>query len=256
MPVHQMGIPCEVARILAVAKEYDLPVVEDAACAIGSEISLDGGATWEMIGKPHGDIACFSFHPRKVLTTGDGGMITTNDNELDARFKLLRQHGMSIPDTVRHGSDKVIFEDYLTTGFNYRMTDIQAAVGIEQLKKLDNIIDQRRSLAAHYAKLLSNIPHLKTPKVHDAIRPNWQSYPIRLLDRAPCSQLEFMQFLLNKGIATRRGIMNAHQEIPYIDGHWSLPKSESARDQVILLPLFPGIGMESLKYISTVVQEL
>jgi perosamine synthetase len=256
LPVHQMGIPCDIARILAVAKEYDLPVVEDAERAIGSEISLNGGAQWEKIGKPHGDIACFSFHPRKILTTGDGGMITTNNSELDARFRLLRQHGMSVPDTVRHGSNKVIFEDYLTTGFNYRMTDIQAAVGIEQLKKLDNIINERRSLAAHYAELLSNIPHLKTPKVHDAIRPNWQSYPIRLLDGAPCSQLEFMQFLLDKGIATRRGIMNAHQEIPYVDGGWSLPQSELARDQVILLPLFPGIGMESLRYISTVVQDI
>jgi dTDP-4-amino-4,6-dideoxygalactose transaminase len=250
LPVHQMGIPCDIARILAVAKEYDLPVVEDAACAIGSEISLDIGATWEMIGKPHGDIACFSFHPRKVLTTGDGGMITTNNSELDARFSLLRQHGMSVPDTVRHGSQKVIFEDYITTGFNYRMTDIQAAVGIEQLKRLDNIIDERRSLAAHYAKLLSNIPHLKTPKVHDVIRPNWQSYPIRLLDGAPCSQLEFMQFLLDKGIATRRGIMNAHQEPAYQSANWSLPKSELCRDRTILLPLFPGMTVQNLEYVS------
>jgi perosamine synthetase len=256
LPVHQMGIPCDIARILAVAKEYDLPVVEDAACAIGSEISLNGGAAWEMIGKPHGDVACFSFHPRKILTTGDGGMITTNDLEIDNKFRLLRQHGMSIPDTIRHGSEKVIFEDYVTTGFNYRMTDIQAAVGIEQLKRLDDIIDERRSLAAHYEELLCNIPHLEIPKVHDAIRPNWQSYPIRLLDGAPCSQLEFMQFLIDKGIATRRGIMNAHQELSYQSANWSLPKSESARDQVVLLPLFPGIGMESLRYISTIVQDI
>ena len=256
LPVHQMGIPCDIARIVAIAKKYDLPVVEDAACAIGSEISLNAGTTWEKIGKPHGDVACFSFHPRKIFTTGDGGMITTNDPEIDNRFRLLRQHGMSIPDTVRHCSNKVIFEDYVTTGFNYRMTDIQAAVGIEQLKKLDDIIDERRSIAARYSELLSDIPHLKAPVVNDAIRPNWQSYPMRLLDGAPCSQLEFMQFLLDKGIATRRGIMNAHQEIPYVDGGWSLPKSESARDQVILLPLFPGIGMESLKYISTAVQDI
>ena len=250
LPVHQMGIPCDIDRILAVAKEYDLPVVEDAACAIGSEISLDGGKTWDKIGKPHGDAACFSFHPRKILTTGDGGMITTNDPEIDNRFRLLRQHGMSVPDTVRHGSQKVIFEDYVTTGFNYRMTDIQAAVGVEQLKRLDDIIDERRSLAAHYAKLLSNIPHLKIPKVHDAIRPNWQSYPIKLLDGAPCSQLEFMQFLLDKGIATRRGIMNAHQEAAYQSANWFLPKSELCRDRTILLPLFPGMTMQNLEYIS------
>ena len=255
LPVHQMGIPCDIARILAVAKEYDLPVVEDAACAIGSEISLDSGATWEMIGKPHGDVTCFSFHPRKVLTTGDGGMITTNDKELDTRFKLLRQHGMSVPDTVRHGSQKVIFEDYITTGFNYRMTDIQAAVGIEQLKRLDDIIDERSSLAARYAELLSNIPHLEAPRVNDAIRPNWQSYPIRLLDEAPCGQLEFMQFLIDKGIATRRGIMNAHQEAAYQSANWSLPKSELCRDQTILLPLFPGIENDDIDYIASALSE-
>jgi perosamine synthetase len=226
------------------------------ACAIGSEISLDGGETRGMIGKPHGNVACFSFHPRKILTTGDGGMITTNDSEIDNKFRLLRQHGMSIPDTIRHGLEKVIFEDYVTTGFNYRMTNIQAAVGIEQLKRLDGIIERRRSLASHYEKLLDGVSHIKLPKTIDTIRANWQSYPIRLLDGARCGQLEFMQILLDKGIATRRGIMNTHQETSYIDGPWSLPKSESARDQVILLPLFPGIGMESLRYISTVVEEV
>jgi perosamine synthetase len=256
LPVHQMGFPCDIIRIVAIAKEYDLPVVEDSACAIGSEISLEGGATWEMIGKPHGDVACFSFHPRKVLTTGDGGMITTNNSELDTRFRLLRQHGMSIPDTVRHGSDKVIFENYVTTGFNYRMTDIQAAVGIEQLKRLDDILAERRQLAVNYEELLGDIPCLESPKVKNAIRPNWQSYPIRLLDGAPCSQLELMQFLLDKGIATRRGIMNAHQEPPYLAQNWRLPESELRRDQVLLLPLFPRMTKKSLEYVPEMLREI
>ena len=256
LPVHQMGIPCDINRILVIAKENGLPVVEDAACAIGSEISLDGGVTWEMIGKPHGDIACFSFHPRKILTTGDGGMITTNDDELDATFKLLRQHGMNVSDTVRHGSQKVIFEDYITTGFNYRMTDIQAAVGIEQLKRLDGILAERRELAARYGELLEDIPNIELLKTEKNILSNWQSYPVRLLEGLSSGQKEIMQHLLDKGIATRRGIMNAHQETPYIDGPWSLPKSELARDQVILLPLFPGIGMENLIYISSIIQDV
>ena len=256
LPVHQMGIPCDIARILVIAKENGLPVVEDAACAIGSEVSLDGGKTWDKIGKPHGDIACFSFHPRKILTTGDGGMITTNDDELDATFKLLRQHGMNVSDTVRHGSQKVIFEDYITTGFNYRMTDIQAAVGIEQLKRLDGILAQRRELAARYGELLKDIPNIELLKTEKNILSNWQSYPVRLLEGLSSGQKEIMQHLLDKGIATRRGIMNAHQETPYIDGPWSLPKSELARDQVILLPLFPGIGMENLIYISSIIQDV
>ncbi len=255
LPVHQMGIPCDIARIVEIAKENQLPVVEDAACAIGTEVSLDGGKTWDKIGKPHGDIACFSFHPRKVLTTGDGGMLTTNDDELDARFRLLRQHGMSVPDSIRHVSHTVIFEDYITTAFNYRMTDIQAAVGIEQLKRLDDILVERRQLAARYEELLRDIPHLKLLQVSAAVRPNWQSYPIRLLDGVPIGQLELMQFLLDKGIATRRGIMNAHQEPAYRAANWSLTKSEACRDGAILLPLFSGISMENLEYVSSILRE-
>ena len=250
LPVHQMGFPCDIIRIVAIAKEYDLPVVEDAACAIGSEISLNRGAKWEKIGRPHGDVACFSFHPRKILTTGDGGMITTNDNELDARFRLLRQHGMSIPDTVRHGSDKVIFEDYVTTGFNYRMTDIQAAVGIEQLKRLDKILVERHKIADRYAELLAGIPNLKLLSTDNTILPNWQSYPARLLNKASLDQKEIIQHLLDKGIATRRGIMNSHQEQGYRATNWALPKSELCRDRTILLPLFPGMTMQNLEYIS------
>jgi dTDP-4-amino-4,6-dideoxygalactose transaminase len=248
--VHQMGIPCDISQIVGIAKKHKLPVVEDAACAIGSELSLDGGKTWERVGKPHGDVACFSFHPRKILTTGDGGMITTNDAELDARFRLLRQHGMSVPDSIRHESRKVIFEDYLTTGFNYRMTDIQAAVGIEQLKKLDGILRKRRHLAEKYCELLAHVPNLQVAKADNSILPNWQSFPIRIMDGTSLSQVEVMQRLLDKGIATRRGIMNAHQEPAYRITGWLLPHSELCRDRTILLPLFSTIGEERLDYIS------
>ena len=132
--VHQMGMPCDLAAILAIARRHGLPVVEDAACAMGSEIAWDG--QFEKIGRPRGDVACFSFHPRKIMSTGDGGMLTTANAEWDAKFKMLRQHGMSVPDTVRHGSPQVIFEQHSVLGYNYRMTDIQAAVGREQLKRL------------------------------------------------------------------------------------------------------------------------
>ena len=120
-------MPCDLAAILPVARDHGLPVIEDAACAVGSEILIDG--RWERIGRPHGDIASFSFHPRKVLTVGDGGMLTTANPEWDARFRLWRQHGMSVPDTVRHGSKTVVVESYPVPGFNYRLTDIQAAIG-------------------------------------------------------------------------------------------------------------------------------
>ena len=256
MPVHQMGMPFDISRIIPIAKQYRIPVVEDAACAIGSEISFDGGATWEKIGRPHGDAACFSFHPRKVITTGDGGMITTNNQELDAQFRLLRQHGMSVPDTVRHESRKVIFENYVTTGFNYRMTDIQAAVGIEQLKRLDDIVIERRKLAARYEKLLKGIPNIELPHEESFLRSNWQSYPIKLLGGSSLSQTDLMQRLLDKGISTRRGIMNAHQEPAYQAAQWSLPKSEHCRDQTILLPLFNGISLNDMIYIASNLKEI
>jgi perosamine synthetase len=256
LPVHQMGIPCDIGKIVAIGREFGIPVVEDGACAIGSEVSFEGGVTWEKIGRPHGDIACFSFHPRKILTTGDGGMITTNNPDFDVKCKLLRQHGMNVPDTVRHGSREVIFENYVTTGFNYRMTDIQAAVGIEQLKKLDDMISERRRIAAQYWELLKKIPYLKVFRGDDTILPNWQSYPVGLLDGAPLSQIQIMQLLLDKGIASRRGIMNAHQEPAYRSANWVLPNSEVCRDKTILLPIFSGIESKDLKYIASSLHEI
>lgn len=238
MPVHQMGMPCDMEAILSLAREFNLPVVEDAACAIGSEIKIKG--EWEKIGRPHGDIACFSFHPRKVIATGDGGMLTTANPGYDATFRLLRQHGMSVPDTVRHSADKVIFEEYVTTAFNYRMTDVQAAMGIEQLKKLPAILNGRRRIAALYHEKLKKIAWLKPPQEPDWCRTNWQSYPVKVLDHAPINRDHLMQHLLDSGVSTRRGIMNTHQEPAYTPVY-SLPHSETARDSVILLPLFYGM---------------
>jgi len=252
LPVHQMGLPCNLLSILAIANEFGLPVVEDAACAIGSEVSLDAGRTWDKIGRPHGDIACFSFHPRKVITTGDGGMLATNNPEYDQQFRLWRQHGMSIPDTVRHESNKVISEEYPTTGFNYRMTDIQAAVGMEQLKRLPELIIERREIAEKYANLLEEISWLASPNEPSYARSNWQSYPVKLSENAPLHRDELMQLLLDMGIATRRGIMNAHQEGAYKGAHYELKHSEKASERVILLPLFSGSSDEIEKVVAAI----
>ena len=145
MPVHQMGMPCDMPAIVQIAQRYHLPVVEDAACAIGSEIRL-GENPWERIGKPHGDIACFSLHPRKLISTGDGGMLTYRSAEWDRQLRMLRQHGMSVPDTVRHSANQIVFEDYPVLGYNYRLTDIQAAVGCIQMERLPEILGRRRDL--------------------------------------------------------------------------------------------------------------
>ena len=236
MCVHQMGMPCDMAGLMEIARRRGLPVVEDAACAIGSEIRWDGG--WEKIGKPHGDVACFSFHPRKVITTGDGGMLTTANPEWDAAFRLLRQHAMSVPDTVRHGAKQVIFESYPVLGYNYRMTDIQAAVGREQLKRLPEIVARRRAIADRYRELLAGMPGLGLPVEPAWARSNWQSYCVRLPEKS--DQRAVMQSLLDAGVSARRGIMCSHREPAYKDfplPH-ALPQSEAAQDHCILLPLY------------------
>lgn len=247
--VHQIGMPCDVKAILQIAQKHDLRVVEDAACAVGSEILWN--ENWERIGKPHADVACFSFHPRKLLTTGDGGMLTTPDDQLDLKFRLWRQHGMSISDVARHSSPQVVFESYPELGFNYRLTDIQAAVGREQLKRIPKALEERRRLAARYGELLADIPGLRLPAEPKWARTNWQSYCVRLSDEL--DQRQVMQRMLDAGIATRRGIMCAHREPAYADtGTWrcaqprctsrqhcpNLIESETAQDHSVILPLF------------------
>jgi perosamine synthetase len=252
--VHQIGMPADMAAILDIARRRGLRVVEDAACAAGSEIRWDGA--WETVGKPHGDVACFSFHPRKLLTTGDGGMLTTRDPELAKKFRLWRQHSMGVPDTVRHRANEVIFETYDEIGFNYRMTDIQAAIGREQLKRLPVIIERRRRQVARYRALLSDIPDLGLPPEPEWARSNWQSFAVRLPDG--CDQREVMQAMLDAGVSTRRGIMCSHREPAYASEPWTcgsgpggcacpgegcarLRESEAVQDHTIILPLFHQI---------------
>jgi dTDP-4-amino-4,6-dideoxygalactose transaminase len=237
LAVHQMGMPADLKALTSIVRQRrDIVLIEDAACAVGSEIRIEG--QWDRIGKSHGEITCFSFHPRKVITTGEGGMLTSSNAAFDRKFKLLRQHGMSVPDTVRHGSAQIIFEDYLEVGFNYRMTDMQAAIGRKQLVKLADIVARRRTLAAAYTEMLGNIEGLQLPAEPDWARSNWQSYCVRLPQWV--DQKTIMQRLLDRGVATRRGIMCSHREPPYADEkpRHSLRQSELAQDHAILLPLY------------------
>ena len=231
--VHQIGMPCNLERLLEIARRHGIPLIEDAACAIGSEILRDG--RWERIGKPHADIACFSFHPRKLVSTGDGGMLTTNNPDWDRHFRLLRQHAMTVSDVARHASKTVVFESYSDVGYNYRMTDLQAAIGREQLRRLPDIVKERRRMAANYTSLLAQVPEVSPPVEPSWARTNWQSYCVRL--PASAGQARVMEFLLEKGISARRGIMCAHREAPYLGSSGPLPESERAQDHCILLPL-------------------
>jgi dTDP-4-amino-4,6-dideoxygalactose transaminase len=265
--IHQIGMPCDLEALAAISHRHGVPLVEDAACAAGSEILWDG--RWERIGRPHGDVACFSFHPRKVLSTGDGGMLTTRDGALDARFRRWRQHSISVPDTVRHASGQVIFESYSEIGYNYRMTDIQAAVGREQLKRLPLAVARRRALAARYRELLTSVPSAIPPLEPAIARSNWQSYCVRLPETA--DQKTVMQSMLDAGVATRRAVMCSHREPAYqATGSWkcwnaaceirdgrcsSLAESERAQEQAIMLPLFHQLTEEEQQEVVRVLGE-
>jgi perosamine synthetase len=237
--VHQLGMPCDLPAIVSIAASRGLPVVEDAACAIGSEILWND--RWERIGRPHGDVACFSFHPRKLLSTGDGGMLTTSRADLDAASRLLRQHGMSVSDTVRHDSSEVVTESYRVLGYNYRLTDIQAAIGREQLKHVPAMVRRRRELVERYERHLGNVAGILMPRAPAWARTNWQSYAVRLLP--PLNQQAVMQRMLDEGVATRRGVMNAHSEVAYPPHTWrtspgGLTNSEQASAATLVLPLY------------------
>jgi len=242
--VHQLGMPCDLEAIVERARRHGVLVIEDAACAAGSEILWNG--TWEHIGRPHGDIACFSFHPRKVMTTGDGGMLTTANPAFDRQFRLWRQHSMSVSDAARHASQKVVVEEYTELGFNYRMTDLQAAIGRVQLERLPAMVERRRALAKNY---LSRLAGLRLPVERAWARSNWQSFCVRL--PAGCDRAGVMQAMLDDGVSTRRGVMCAHTEPAYRLEAWRTPRrdgglrvGESISADGLILPLYDAMTEE------------
>lgn len=230
--VHQCGMPADVAGVHELCDPRDIAVVEDAACALGSTA---GGAP---VGAGS-ELVAFSFHPRKVITTGEGGMIATRDAELAGRLRRLREHGMDVSAAARHAADRVVLERYLETGFNFRMTDIQAAVGLVQLARLDAIVARRRSLAARYRELLGDIAGLELPTDPPHGETNYQSFWIVLPEEFPVGRDELLARLLAEGISGRRGIMASHLE-PAYEGHphGDLSVTERITRSSLLLPLF------------------
>jgi len=250
--VHQIGLPAAIAEIQEIADRKGLLVIEDAACAIGSEYR------GQRIGRPHSPLACFSFHPRKILSTGEGGMITTNDDHVAARLRTLRQHAMTMSDLARHASAKVMIESYAEVGYNYRMTDLQAAIGLVQLRRLDGFIARRRMLAERYTQALSRLGWLQPPQETAECRHNFQSYAVRVLPGASVTRDELMQKLLDRGISSRRGIMSSHREPPYAAGNWDarLPETNRASDETIILPLFHQMTEEEQDYILDSIRDI
>jgi perosamine synthetase len=235
MPVHQVGLPADMDAFLELGLRHGVEIVEDAACAIG--------ATYK--GRPIGSLgppACFSLHPRKVITTGEGGMIAVQDPELGARLRFLRQHAMDVSDLARHAAQDVVIERYPERGWNYRMTDMQAALGLCQLGSLDEILGRRRRLAERYTAALDELPALHAPYDPPDSERTWQSYSVRIDPDSPVGRTELMRRMLKDGIATRRGVMAIHQEDAYAGGGpFDLPHTDAAAADVLMLPIYPGL---------------
>lgn len=242
MPVHQLGLPADMDAFLAMGEAHGLAIVEDAACAVG--------ATYRS--RPIGSLgpmACFSLHPRKVITSGEGGMICLQDAELAARIRRLRQHAMNLSDLARHNAQDIVFESYPERGWNSRMTDMQAALGLCQLARLDEILLARERLAGRYSSSLENVPYVEAPFEPDYARRTWQSYAVRLSHYSPVGRTELMRRLLHDGVATRRGVMAIHEEASYEAGRADLRHTEAAARDVLMLPLFPELADEQQDYV-------
>jgi perosamine synthetase len=230
--VDQVGVPADLEEIQNLCEPHGIAVIEDAACAAGSVYR----------GRPVGSsawLAAFSFHPRKLLTTGEGGMLVTSDPELAARLRRLREHGMDISAAQRHVSRQPVTERYLEVGFNYRMTDVQAAIGLIQLGKLADMVARRRALALCYRDMLAEVPGLIMIRDPEYGTTNYQSFWVLLPDDYPISRNELMHKLADAGVSARRGIMAAHLEPAYAESnHVSLPVTERLTENSIILPLF------------------
>jgi dTDP-4-amino-4,6-dideoxygalactose transaminase len=235
--VDQGGVPIDLTSIRAVCDPRDITVVEDAACAAGSTYrEWPVGATAE--------ITAWSFHPRKIITTGEGGMITTTRQDWADRARRLREHSMSVSAADRHGKVLGSAESYVEVGYNYRMTDLQAAIGLVQLSKLPEMVQRRRELAEAYTKQIEDIPDLRAVIDPPWGKCNFQSFWVEVAPNFPLSREELLSRLARADISARRGIMSAHRQPPYASsvpaGH--LPVTERLADNTIILPLFHQIS--------------
>jgi dTDP-4-amino-4,6-dideoxygalactose transaminase len=251
--VHLFGLCADMDAIREVAG--DIPIVEDGACAAGAAYKgVPAGAL--------GRIGCFSFHPRKSVTTGEGGMVTTNDDGIAEMVGMLRNHGASISEEQRHhGAKPYILPDFNLLGYNYRMTDIQAAVGVIQMKKLDRFIDERERWASWYSEAVESIPWLKVPRCGPAYKHGWQSF-VTMVDeeRSPYSRNGIMERLQEMGVSTRPGTHAVHML-----NHYSrnlgikpsdYPGAMAANDLSMAIPLHNRMTSEDYHYVVDALKSL
>ena len=245
--VHQCGVPADLDPLRSLCRSEGLFLVEDAACAIGTSYR----------GRPVGgdsDLAAFSFHPRKILVTGEGGMITTQDPDLAARLSRLRQHGMSVSAFDRHSSGKVVVEQYLETGFNFRMTDMQAALGVVQAAKVPGMVARRRELALGYQERLSEVEDVQVVADPPYGLGNFQSFWVVLPDDFPVSRDGLLDLLLEEGVHARHGVTAAHLEPAFADlRNAPLPVPERVNRQSLVLPMYHDMSVDDQDRVVAVV---
>jgi perosamine synthetase len=248
IPVDQLGLPCSIDEINRLAHQHGLHVLQDSACALGS-------IYYERPVGGLSEVSVFSLHARKVITTGEGGMIVTNDRDLAHRLRRLRHQGMSHSDYVRSTGVPTLFETYDEVGYNFRLTDIQAAIGLIQFDRLPAILERRRAIADLYNLTLGNHPYFVPPHVPDGIQPNWQSYMITLRETGP-ARSHLMELLHARGVPTRRGVMACHLEPAYACLRTSLPHTEYAADNCVQLPMHPALTDAQQAYILRVLADV
>ena len=248
LAVHQVGLAADIDRLKGAAPR-GVPLIEDAACAIGSLYK----------GRPvgsSGNVSCLSFHPRKTISLGEGGMVLTDDGAIADRVRRLRSHGASVSDLDRHRAQGLVYEEYRELGYNYRMTDIQAAIGIEQLKRLDDLLARRRAVATRYNSAFCRVEQIQTPAEPAYARHSYQSYASRLRPGCRVGRDEAMRELIAAGISCRRGIPPIHLE-PLYRGRAGvqLPVTEAVAADSIFLPLYASLPeSDQARVIDTVIR--
>jgi len=254
MPMHYGGQPCHMDELLALAREHKLRVIEDAAHALGAQDR----------GRPIGalsDAAVFSFYPIKPITTGQGGMLTTNDQALAGQVRILSLHGLSKNAWNRYAEGGSAEYQVLAPGFNYSMTDIQAAIGVHQLEKLERFQAQRTHLAGVYDRLLAGVPEVRCPQTRENVVHAWHLYPIRLeLERLRCSRNEFIDELRKRGIGTSLHFIPIHLHPYYREAFGFQPGDFPVAEQVyaglISLPLYPRMQDADVERVVTAIQDI
>ena len=250
MVVHQIGLPARIDRFEALARRHDLRIVEDAATAFGAKFQ------GQYLGG-RGNPTCFSFHPRKIITTGEGGMLMLASPARADRARSLRATGASISDLDRHKARGLLQQGYDEAGFNYRMTDMQAALGLVQLGKLRAILDARAAQARFYDDHLGDLEEIQCPVVPDGVEHCYSSYCIRLRPGSRRTRDEVLQTLGDRGISCRRGIPPLYKEAFFRPRHPDLylPVSEEVERSTLFLPIFPGLGEGEQAYIVACLKE-